>query len=116
MIKVEKQSVFRGEVWLVDFGEEGVGSEQKGRRPAVIIQNNIGNKHSPTIIVALITGQEKANHLPTHMPVKLVKPSVIMCEQIKTIDKSRLLKFMYSLNRTELDTLKFKLSMSMCID
>ena len=115
MTKFENQSVFRGEVWFVDFGEEGVGSEQKGKRPAVVIQNNVGNKHSPTIIVAMITAQEKANHLPTHMSVKLVKPSVIMCEQIRTIDKGRLLKFMYSLNRTELDTLKFKLSMSMCM-
>lgn len=81
----------RGEVYFVDLNPV-VGSEQGGIRPAVIIQNDVGNEHSPTIIVALITTQMKPK-LPTHVMVcekdKLSQASVIMLEQIRTIDKHR---------------------------
>ena len=84
-----------GDVIYVDVGEEAKGSEQKGNRPAIIVQNDTGNKYSPTTIVAFITSQEK-RYLPTHVVVKpwqsgLDEVSTIMFEQIRTIDKSRII-------------------------
>ncbi len=86
--------VCRGDIFYVDFTPV-VGCEQGGVRPALIIQNNIGNKHSPTIIVAAITSRMGKNHLPTHVPldgveIGLRKNSIVMLEQIRTIDRSRL--------------------------
>ena len=72
-----------------------IGSEQGGIRPVVIIQNDIGNKHSPTVIAAAITSQTGKNRLPTHIQIDsknsgLKADSVVLTEQIRTIDKSRL--------------------------
>lgn len=82
-----------GDICYVDFGENE-GSEQNGIRPAIIIQNDTGNAYSPTTIVASITSQKK-KHLPTHVVISpcqsgLKKISTIMFEQIRTIDKSRI--------------------------
>ena len=83
-----------GDIVFVNFGENE-GSEQGGIRPAIIIQNDIGNEHAPTTIVASITSQEK-RYLPTHVIVKpyqsgLNRVSTILMEQVRTIDKSRIL-------------------------
>ena len=72
-----------------------VGSEQGGIRPVLVIQNDVGNRYSPTVIVLAITGQLNKAHLPTHVPVScegtgLVKDSVVLAEQIRTLDKRRL--------------------------
>ncbi len=72
-----------------------VGSEQGGVRPVLIIQNDIGNKHSPTVICAAITSQINKAKIPTHIEIEsekydLVRDSVVLLEQIRTIDKSRL--------------------------
>lgn len=74
-----------------------IGSEQGGIRPVLIIQNDVGNKYSPTVIAAAITSQTGKSKLPTHINIKssesgLLKNSVILTEQIRTIDKSRLLE------------------------
>lgn len=84
-----------GDVVYVDFTDNSRDSEQNGIRPAIIIQNDKGNEHAPTTIVASITSQEK-KPIPTHVMVKpyqsgLNKVSTIMCEQIRTIDKSRII-------------------------
>ena len=86
--------VYRGEVYLVDFGI-GYGSEQGGVRPVLIIQNDIGNKHSPTVICAAITSKMNKAKLPTHVELDtrrcdMIKDSVILLEQLRTIDKQRL--------------------------
>ena len=83
-----------GDVVDVDFTDNSRNSEQNGIRPAIIIQNDKGNEHAPTTIVASITSQDK-KPMPTHVMVKpyqsgLNKVSTIMCEQIRTIDKRRL--------------------------
>ena len=83
-----------GDICFVDF-EKNEGSEQNGIRPAIIIQNDKGNTYSPTTIVASITSQEK-RYLPTHVSIKpyqsgLEKISTIMFEQIRTIDKGRII-------------------------
>ena len=83
--------ISRGRLIWVDFGI-GNGSEQSGIRPAVVVQNDIGNKYSPTTIVAPITSQQDKSKLPTHVLLEtdlLNKKSTVLCEQIRIIDKKR---------------------------
>jgi len=80
----------RGQIWMADLGE-GLGSEQHGTRPVVILQNDVGNLHSPTTIIAPITDCNK-RYMPTHQEIwSTEKPSVVLLEQIRTVCKSRLL-------------------------
>lgn len=83
--------ILRGEVYYADLSPV-VGSEQGGVRPVLIIQNNVGNKFSPTIIVAAITSKTDKKRLPTHVDIGdlLTKDSIVLLEQIRTIDKARL--------------------------
>lgn len=86
--------VKRGDIFYADLSPV-VGSEQGGMRPVLIVQNDTGNKHSPTVIAAAITSQTVKARLPTHIElnaqsVGLTRDSVILLEQIRTIDKSRL--------------------------
>lgn len=86
----------RGDIILIDFGEQ-VGSEQSGVRPALVIQNNKGNEVSPTIIVCAITSQTKRK-LPTHVELipndtnGLTKKSTVLVEQTRTVDRERIIK------------------------
>lgn len=85
----------RGDIYFVKL-EAGVGSEQNGARPAVILQNDVGNIYSPTLIVAALTSKtDKKVTQATHCQVEEdgLKPSIVQAEQIFTIDKSRVLKF-----------------------
>ncbi len=83
----------RGEIYYADLGT-GVGSEQEGCRPVVIVQNDLGNKHSPTVIVAPLSSRMTGRKLPTHCYIDYVEgmksSSVILTEQLRTIDKSRI--------------------------
>ncbi len=86
--------VKRGDIYYANLSPV-VGSEQGGHRPVLVIQNDVGNKYSPTIIVAAITSQISKAKLPTHVEVSasqynLEKDSVILLEQLRTIDKRRL--------------------------
>jgi len=86
--------VKRGDIYYADLSPV-VGSEQGGVRPVLIVQNDVGNKYSPTVIVAAITSQINKAKLPTHVEIPaseygLSKDSVILLEQIRTIDKRRL--------------------------
>ena len=86
--------VKRGDIFYADLSPV-VGSEQGGVRPVIIIQNDIGNKYSPTIIIAAITSQINKAKLPTHVEISseeygLNKDSVVLLEQIRTLDKKRL--------------------------
>lgn len=87
-------NVKRGDIFYADLSPV-VGSEQGGIRPVIIIQNNIGNRYSPTVIVAAITSQINKAKLPTHVEISseeygLNRDSVVLLEQIRTIDKKRL--------------------------
>ena len=87
-------SIKRGDMYYADLSPV-VGSEQGGIRPVLIVQNDVGNKYSPTVIAVAITSQLNKNKLPTHIEVNcqdygLSKDSVILAEQIRTIDKKRL--------------------------
>lgn len=84
----------RGDMFYADLSPV-IGSEQGGIRPVIIIQNDMGNRHSPTVIAAAITSQTSKNKLPTHIEIgfgdgSLKSESVVLAEQIRTIDKSRL--------------------------
>ena len=91
-------TVKRGDIFYADLSPV-VGSEQGGTRPVLIVQNDTGNKHSPTVIAAAITSQTNKAKLPTHIElssksVGLTKDSVVLLEQIRTIDKRRLREHM----------------------
>ena len=87
----------RGQIYYADLSPVK-GSEQGGYRPVLIIQNDIGNQYSPTTIVAIITSRNTKAKLPTHIWLNaecgLPKESMVECEQVRTIDKSRLKDFM----------------------
>jgi len=104
----------RGEIWWADMGT-GVGSEQQGPRPVLIIQNDVGNVFSPTVIVAAITDAKK-KHLPTHIQLGrehgLPKNSVVMLEQIRTLDKKRLNRRVGELSQQNLRDLNSALQIS----
>ena len=90
-----ERTIHRGEIYYADLNPV-VGSEQGGIRPVLILQNEVGNWFSPTVIVAAMTARGGKAHLPTHVPVGtdsgLRRPSIVLAEQVRTIDKSRLLE------------------------
>ena len=97
-VKTMESFVKRGDIYYADLSPV-VGSEQGGTRPVLIVQNDTGNRHSPTVIAAAITSQTGKARLPTHIniaggSVGLSKDSVILLEQIRTIDKKRLREHM----------------------
>lgn len=109
-------SVRRGEIYYADLSPV-VGSEQGGIRPVLIVQNDVGNKHSPTVIAAAITSQRGKSRLPTHIEVQadqcgLAKDSIVLLEQIRTIDKKRLKDKMGELDLSAMDKVNTALSIS----
>ena len=90
-----ERTIHRGEIYYADLNPV-VGSEQGGIRPVLILQNEVGNWFSPTVIVAAMTAKGSKVHLPTHVPVGtdsgLRRPSIVLAEQVRTIDKIRLLE------------------------
>lgn len=103
----------RGAIWYADLGE-AIGSEQSGRKMIMVIQNNIGNKFSPTVIVSIITSRKKTN-IPTHVEADLFYKSTIMCEQIKTLDKKRLHRFVGNLTPEKIVEINNALKISLDI-
>ena len=109
-------SVKRGEIYYADLSPV-VGSEQGGTRPVLIIQNDVGNKHSPTVIAAAITSRQDKNRLPTHIEVQadkcgLSRDSIVLLEQIRTIDKKRLGDKMGELDLNSMNKVNTALSIS----
>ncbi len=90
----QQNTVRRGEIYYADLSPV-VGSEQGGMRPVLIVQNDVGNRYSPTVIAAAITSQQNKARLPTHIEIEartygLSKNSVVLLEQMRTLDKRRL--------------------------
>lgn len=109
-------TVKRGDIYYADLSPV-VGSEQGGIRPVLIIQNDIGNKYSPTVIAAAITSQKDKTKLPTHIQVNatgcgLSKDSIVLLEQVRTIDKQRLKEKMGTLDMTSMDRVNKALTVS----
>ena len=108
--------VHRGEVFYADLSPV-VGSEQGGIRPVLIVQNEIGNRHSPTVIAAAITSRLDKARLPTHINIRaedtgLAKDSVVLLEQIRTIDKRRLKERMGELDAPSMSQVNNALEIS----
>lgn len=96
----------RGDIYLADLSPF-CGSEQGGVRPVVVIQNNTGNKHAPTLVVATITAKtRKKTKQPTHYLIRnnpaLSRPSLVLLEQLRTIDKQRIIKYLGRVTRKEM--------------
>ena len=110
----------RGDVYLADLSPVQ-GSEQGGVRPVVIIQNDTGNKYSPTVIVAAITGRINKAKIPTHVEIekkkyKLDKDSVILLEQIRTLDKRRLKEKIGHMTDSDMEKVNKALLISLSLD
>lgn len=109
----------RGDIYYADL-RPVIGSEQGGIRPVLIIQNDMGNKHSPTVICAAITSKMNKAKLPTHVELAadkygIVKDSVILLEQVRTIDKSRLRERVCHLDSTALKNVDRALMISLSL-
>ena len=99
----------RGDIYLVDLGKN-IGSEQGGCRPVLAIQNNVGNHYGPTLIVAPITSRFwKKTNQPTHSVLEgvpyLTSPSVVLTEQIITIDKTRVMKYLGKVSEEQMSNI-----------
>lgn len=108
--------VKRGDIYYADLSPV-VGSEQGGIRPVLIVQNDTGNRHSPTVIAAAITSQTGKARLPTHIELSarnygLSRDSVILLEQIRTLDKSRLRERMGQLDAPTMDRVNNAIAVS----
>lgn len=109
-------TVKRGDIYYADLSPV-VGSEQGGVRPVLIVQNDVGNRYSPTVIAAAITSQREKSKLPTHIEIDshtcgLSKDSVVLLEQIRTIDKKRLKEKMGRLDDGSMGQIDNALSIS----
>ena len=109
-------SVKRGDIYYADLSPV-VGSEQGGLRPVLIIQNDVGNRYSPTVIAAAITSRMSKTKLPTHIDiyadkVGLAKDSIVLLEQIRTLDKRRLREKMGRVDRELMDRVDAAIAVS----
>lgn len=105
----------KGDIFYADLSPV-IGCEQGGIRPVLIVQNNIGNRYSPTVIVAAITGRQFKHPLPTHVALYHVKGlrygSIVLLEQIRTIDASRSRDYIGKINRKEMVAVEQSLAIS----
>lgn len=109
-------TIRRGDIYYADLSPV-VGSEQGGVRPVLIVQNDVGNRYSPTVIAAAITSQKDKTRLPTHIQVNadhcgLAKDSIVLLEQVRTIDKQRLKERMGKLDPGSMTRVDKALSVS----
>ncbi len=117
---VKNLVVKRGDIYYADLSPI-IGSEQGGVRPVLIIQNDVGNRHSPTIICAAITSRMNKAKLPTHIEISsgryhLVKDSVILLEQIRTIDKQRLREYVCHVDSRMMGKVNHAIQISLGLD
>jgi len=109
------KSILRGDLYYADLNPV-VGSEQGGIRPVLIIQNDVGNKHSPTVIIAAITSKAMKATLPTHCILDthagLDRDSIVLLEQIRTIDKRRLKDYVGALGSDDMQSVDHALAVS----
>lgn len=112
--------VHRGDIYYADLSPV-VGSEQGGVRPVLIVQNDVGNRFSPTVIAAAITSQRTKANLPTHITLNavdsgLARDSIVLLEQVRTIDKHRLKERMGKLDAESMGQVDHALSISFGLD
>ena len=115
-----EKTIKRGDIYYAELNPV-IGSEQGGTRPVLIISNDIGNRHSPTVIVAAITSRVHTKaKLPTHTAIRdfegLNKDSIILLEQIRTIDKKRLQEYIGMLSESEMSRVDKALAISVSLN
>lgn len=111
------KAIKRGDLVYLNF-DPIVGSEQGGPRPAVVVQNDMGNKHAPTVIIAPVTSKNKKSNLPTHVKLTshiLERNSMVLLEQLKTVDKSRINSYIGTLSDEEMKMIDKALRISLAI-
>lgn len=113
-------NIHRGDIYYADLSPV-VGSEQGGIRPVLIVQNDVGNRFSPTVIAAAITSQKDKARLPTHIQLNsmgsgLARDSIVLLEQIRTIDKRRLKEHMGRLDEVSMKRVNEALEISFGLD
>ena len=110
------RKIRRGEIYIADL-DPVIGSEQGGERPVLVIQNNVGNTHSPTVIILAITSRfHKKRNLPTHIPIEssdLSMSSIALAEQVRTVDKTRLTRYVGRASKESMDAVDQALKVSM---
>lgn len=109
--------VKRGDIYLADLNPV-VGSEQGGERPVIVVQNNIGNRYSPTIIVIAVSSKCYKKDLPVHVELNneyLAKKSIALLEQVRTIDKTRLIEYLGRISKREMNEIEKALYVSLDI-
>lgn len=113
-----QEKFYRGDIYFANLNPVK-GSEQGGKRPVVIVQNDVGNKYSPTVIVAPITSRcRKKASMPTHVPLDnevLEKNSQVLLEQIRTLDKTRLINKIGKVTKDEMDAIDRSLEVSLSL-
>ncbi len=112
----KSRPIQRGDIYYADLAPV-IGSEQGGIRPVLVIQNDVGNRYSPTIITAIITCRRKSRYLPTHVLLPepscgLPKKSMVMLEQIRTLDRNRLYKYIGHLEAAKMHEINTALKIS----
>jgi mRNA interferase MazF len=111
---MKENEIKRGEIYYCQL-DPVQGSEQGGTRPGLCIQNDIGNKHSPTIIIAPITGQTK-KQLPTHVPLRITElpqDSIVLLEQIRTVDKCRIGSYVGKVSEDKIQAVEQAINVSL---
>lgn len=113
-------NIKRGDIYYADLAPV-VGSEQGGTRPVLIIQNDMGNRHSPTVIAAAITSKQGKNPLPTHIrmedsPCGLGRESTVLLEQVRTIDRARLKEYIGRAGRATMRDVDHAIAVSFGLD
>ena len=113
------RKIRRGEIYMADL-DPVIGSEQGGERPVLVVQNNIGNTHSPTVIVLAITSRcQKKKYMPTHIPIEgsnLSMSSLALAEQVRTVDKSRLIHYVGRASKESMEAVDQALKISMGVE
>ena len=112
------RKILRGEIYYADL-DPVIGSEQGGERPVIILQNNKGNRHSPTVIVAPLTSNRVKTTLPTHVEISakgLRTTSLVLLEQIRTIDKQRISDYVGAVSDSDMKLIENAVLISLEID
>ena len=120
MSKTEKRQIQRGDIYFANLAPV-IGSEQGGVRPVLIVQNNVGNRYSPTVIAAPNTGSPKGRRQPTHVGLRgaacgLFRNSTVLLEQLRTLDRSRLGAYMGSVGKDKMGEVDEALRVSVGLD
>ena len=114
-----KRKIRRGDVYIANL-DPVVGSEQGGERPVLIVQNNVGNTYSPTVIVLAITSHcQKKKSMPTHISIEssgLSVSSIALAEQVRTVDRRRLIRYVGRVSKATMDDVNQALKISMGIE